>query len=272
MPFLAEEIQKRFPDPIAIVVGGAFEHGSPLPWDLESKHCRFTPYRFEPNAGAMRGDGFYPFALWDHNETITLRVNKLPAATSYYAHNLPLLHRFAGFPHVDEPTSIIEVPAIRGDEWMRRYQIQDIDFMYLNIEGAELKALQGFGDELSRLVGIHLELTMIDNFWVGAPCFSDIDPLLRKAGFMFVTFTEFYQVGRLKAPFRWPPKGHQFQVKALYLRDPVRQYLDRGKLLKLVCMADLYGQVEIAAEAASLYGPGIADILAGAEAAYLSPG
>lgn len=62
------------------------------------------------------------------------------------------------------------------------YPIGDIDFLNLDIQGAELKALKGFSDNLNRVKAIYTEINT-EEVYKGCGLLSEIDDFLSGFGF-----------------------------------------------------------------------------------------
>ncbi|MFK3779887.1 FkbM family methyltransferase [Agrobacterium sp. NPDC089420] len=78
-----------------------------------------------------------------------------------------------------------------------------VDFLKLDIQGMELKALKGGVDVLKRTNVIHCEVEFAP-IYDGQPLFSDVELFLREHGFIFVDFT---------AECRYAYVGHGFKER-----------------------------------------------------------
>lgn len=63
--------------------------------------------------------------------------------------------------------------------------VGDIDVLWMDLQGAELQALRGLGDELKRVKVIHTEVQYRE-MYLGAPLFGEFDAFLRGQGFVRV--------------------------------------------------------------------------------------
>lgn len=66
-------------------------------------------------------------------------------------------------------------------------EIEDVDYIKIDIQGAELQAFDGAKKALASSVIIHTEVEFIE-MYEGQPLFSDVDHYLRARGFHFVKF------------------------------------------------------------------------------------
>ena len=82
----------------------------------------------------------------------------------------------------------IEVEVVRMDTFIRENKIESIDFLKLDVEGANYEVLEGFGEELSRVKSIQVE-GEYRQYWEGQKLYWDIEQLLRQNNFELVYFT-----------------------------------------------------------------------------------
>jgi len=75
----------------------------------------------------------FNLGLADHTGTVTIRYN--PAASAHAT--------FTEYPHSWEEQRI-ECPVVRGDELLAREGIREVDFLKIDVEGAEHLVLRGF--------------------------------------------------------------------------------------------------------------------------------
>ena len=81
----------------------------------------------------------------------------------------------------------VDVEVVRMDEFTRENQIENIDFLKLDVEGVNYEVLEGFGDKLSMVKSIQIE-GEYHQYWEGQKLFWDIAELLRKNEFDLVHF------------------------------------------------------------------------------------
>mgnify|MGYP000916879771 CR=1 FL=1 len=125
-----------------------------------------------------------------------------------------------------------------------------------------LTAVQ-YRNALRDVLGVQTEVSFVESY-VGRPMFSDIDAVLRRAGFEFFDIIAPHYMGRDRSPVtarQYPGLfglyGHMVEAHVLYLRDPIRlaqtdsawlSHFDLDRALKLVAIAEIYHQVEYAIE------------------------
>jgi FkbM family methyltransferase len=122
-------------------------------------------------------------AIYDFNIT-----NKTPSSSILKLHKHKIHH-----PHI-HITDIIKVKSIRMDTLLsdNNINIENYDFINIDIQGAELLALKGFGDLLYKMNYIYCEVN-IATLYEGCPLIYEIDSYLSLYGFHRVetAMTEF---------------------------------------------------------------------------------
>ncbi|WP_293676995.1 FkbM family methyltransferase [uncultured Phenylobacterium sp.] len=136
--------------------------------------------------------------------------------------------------------------------------LPDIDFLKMDIQGAELMALQGGEARLARCVAIQLEVSFVP-LYENQPSFGEIDIWMRAHGFLPHTFAE------LK---RWSiapvvrnndvrdPFNQLLEADIVYVRDPVTpDRWDADLLRRLILIVHyVYGSVDLAGRLAQHLG------------------
>lgn len=212
---------------------------------------------------------FYPLCLSSALGEAELHVTRAAHSSSLYPPAKAVARWKSG---LDERNTfrtadyfeVVEVRRVRTTTlaaWADDHGVSDIDFIKLDVQGAELDVLRGAGELLRQAVGMEVEVEFVP-LYEGQPLFADIDGFARKQGFEFFDFlfthTGHY-VGRARSPvdrFLVNSQTHLGQMRgqlvtadALYFRDPVdRDIMPEEKCLKLAVLAELYGHVEFAFE------------------------
>ncbi|WP_411330380.1 FkbM family methyltransferase [Desulfovibrio desulfuricans] len=81
----------------------------------------------------------------------------------------------------------VPTQTIRMDEFMDQHQIENIDFLKLDVEGATFEALEGFGLRLKDVKAMQLEAEHIQ-VWENQKLYGDIERLLTEHGFSLLNF------------------------------------------------------------------------------------
>lgn len=76
----------------------------------------------------------------------------------------------------------IDVEGTRIDTWCKQNSIESIDLVWMDVQGAELYALEGFGDMLKTVKAIQTEVG-IRQVYLGQSLYPDIDLFMWQNGF-----------------------------------------------------------------------------------------
>ena len=252
--------------PMRIVDVGA--RGGPEPrWDIygdqihligfepDAKECE----RLNQSAKPWRRESYYPSALYRNKGTHTLYVTQNPQASSLLKPNPDFVDRFPQ----SAPGAVIATTQIQTtdiDSFMEENSLDYIDFMKIDVEGAELALLEGANRLLSEsLLGLSIEV-FFQPYRIGEPLFAHVDQYLRRFGFvLFDLQPERWRRKTLATsdPTRWYGAGQLVWAQALYFRDlaaemtsvsykPVRNA--RVKALKLASLAEVFDLPDFAIE------------------------
>ncbi len=99
----------------------------------------------------------YSYALSDHQGNATL----------YESHGIDAvssLHKPNDYFHIAATFTPITVPTITIDEWAKQHTIGSIDFMWLDLQGHELNALQGALNTLKTTKVILTEINLVARY------------------------------------------------------------------------------------------------------------
>ena len=217
------------------------------------------------NAAAWPHTKYLPHALGDGGQH-TLHIGAAPMTSSLFEPDPAVMKQFHSLWELCETTEEIPLDTMRLDD------IDDarpMDFLKLDVQGAELMVLEAAAAALTDTVTIQAEVGFLP-IYKNQPLFADVDSFLRAHGFAFHTM-----VGVGSRPFRPlikdgdPNRGFAQVIwsNALYFRDPVSfpKLASDGPdaLLKIAILAhELYGAFDLATVALQHYGaaqhPGLA--------------
>lgn len=132
----------------------------------------------------------FPYALGEKSGTSKLHVSsgyhELSGRLRVPADGSSSLLRPTGHyelcPHV-EFNAQIEVPVTTVDDFARQQNVKRIDFMWLDLQGMELKALQGSESVLTSVSSVYLEASTKE-LYDGAPTYADVERWMRSKGFV----------------------------------------------------------------------------------------
>jgi FkbM family methyltransferase len=214
---------------------------------------------------------YFSGALWSEPTELTFYENKASGGGSFYPQNTALTERWK-FENTAElflardifyPTGTAKWKMTSVDAWAAAQEGRiDIDFLKLNVQGAELEILKGASSIIDSAIGLMVEVSFVESY-KERPFFADIDKWLRDHDFTFFDLIGHHYMGRANSPItaRHLPGlyglyGQLIEGHGIYLRDPIdmqRKGLEIGrfsknKLLKLAAFSELFGQAEYAFE------------------------
>ncbi|MBE7445840.1 MAG: FkbM family methyltransferase [Planctomycetia bacterium] len=128
-------------------------------------------------------DGKIKFFQIDQKRTKTTWEDGNPGASS-------LLKVSGKYQIEDYVQNEIEVEAITLNNFIKTYNIKVIDLLWMDIQGAELLALQGLKENIHNIKFIHLEVEFF-GIYQDQPLFKDIKTFLNRHGFLLLKFTSF---------------------------------------------------------------------------------
>ncbi len=272
--YLVEKSDIFRDDPVTIVDVGA-RWGFNPEWEVFGKHLRV--YCFEPdedecrrlNAAAGENVRYIPFALGRERGQATLYEAKLSASSGLYKTNMSYFSRLL---NRDNGTTVgertINLQTLAGA--LDQFGVRSIDFIKLDVEGAELDVLMGGERYLNdgRLLGILSEVRFQEEI-NGSPVYWQLEEYVRRFGFRLYGL-QFTHQSRHALPYPGladyrTPEGQRFfaytthgQIMdgdALYFRDLLipanqgrRAMASAGQLLKLAAFLEIYCLNDCAAE------------------------
>ena len=177
--------------PIGILdVGASFVESAP-PYQalMDAGSARLIGFEPDPaECEKLRGlygppHAFFPFFIGD-GAPATFYETNWAATGSLYKPNRALLERFQEMHELmtlvaEHPVQTRRLDDIEG--------VGDVDFFKLDVQGAELKVLQGGERVLAGATVVQAEVEFLE-LYEGQPMFADVDRYLRGRGFVFHTF------------------------------------------------------------------------------------
>jgi FkbM family methyltransferase len=166
---------------------------------------------------------------------------------SLYAPNSRLLEKFQNLAELVTPVATHAVNTTRIDDIA---EIDDVDFLKIDVQGAELSVLQNAMRTMSSALVVQIEVEFLE-LYQGQPMFADVDIFLRAQGFQFHTFNGFGSrafkplapQGNVNAGFR-----QYLWSDAIYVRDWMHlEGLSERKLRNYAILAhDLLNSYDLA--------------------------
>jgi FkbM family methyltransferase len=197
---------------------------------------------------------YFPVALWERSEPLTLYCASSPGKTSVYPPCFETLRAFPDperFETVEEvrlPASSVEtLDTVLGNDGIR-----DVDFIKLDTQGSELPILKGATDTVATAAAVKVEVEFVE-LYEGQPLFSDVECFMRAAGFQLVDLQRRYW--KRDGYVKYPGQGQLIWADALYFRDQDEfltglEHGDPGwaqsKVIKFAAACLLYGMHDYA--------------------------
>jgi FkbM family methyltransferase len=273
--------RKLLAHPIVVLDVGARDAFAETPWTaLPADMVRLHGFEPDPEECEVLNErakaagvnfSFHQVALARRTGPLDFYRYSEQAANSPYPANNRLVSRWCYSRSVPLATQFRLVkkeviPAISVADWAAAERLSAIDFFKLNVQGAELDVLLGAGPLLDSTLGLIPEQTF-NATYVGAPLFGEVYEFIRKAGFSMFSINGMNSVARTHSPihltedriFAGPrgwPRHQLLEGHFLYLRDPIleangwspKSAYSLERCIKLICLAEIFGQVEFAFE------------------------
>lgn len=152
---------------------------------LQSKLCRVTG--FEPQLDALAKlnqqkselEQYLPYAIGDGN-THTLRICQYSGMTSLLEPDQNTLDNFIA---LKANAAVLERVPIATHKLDDIQEIQQLDFLKIDIQGTELSVFRSGREKLSNVVAIQTEISFV-TIYENQPSFGEIDIELRNQGFI----------------------------------------------------------------------------------------
>ena len=217
-------------------------------FEIDKKVCD------ELNSKATKGIKYYPHALGEKNEKRKLYITEHPMCTSLYKpiEALPKLYQNLEFMNLKKET---EIETITLDTFAKQYSIEDVDFIKIDVQGAELDIFKGGKKLLNNVLKIVCEVEFIP-IYQDQPLFGDVTKFLNQNNFMFNKFAGL--AGRTLKPtiFNNDPNvpSQLMWSDAIFIKQIEKiQTLSNEKLLKLSLLAAVYNSLDLTFFCLSIY-------------------
>jgi len=144
------------------------------------------------------------------------------------------------------------------DSWLKKESISSVDFLKIDTQGTEGDVLKGAQHTLSSVLGLDIEVNFAKRY-IGQTYFSDIDAILRDAGFVLFDLQRRY-FKYANGTHLGGPKGQLTHGTALYFRsiESLNDVLERSDARRnfaaFLSIVMLYGYYDYALEALNTYG------------------
>jgi 2-O-methyltransferase len=183
------ELKQILPDDAVILEAGVCDGRDTLEFANEFPRGTIYGFECEPNfykeatlkVGSRNNVKLFPLALSDKDGLVSYHVSILNNSITGSGSILPPKLHTEIHPDIKFPT-VITVEATTIQNWAIKNNVQRIDFMWLDLQGAELKALHGAGEILDSVSAIFTEVSLIETY-DGVPLYGELKRFLSTRGF-----------------------------------------------------------------------------------------
>ena len=209
-------------------------------FELDKKVCD------DLNANAPKGIKYYPYALGEFNEQRKLYITNHPMCSSLYEPNEKLISLYNNF-EVAYLKSKSTLETISLDHFLNIYNIKSLDFIKIDVQGAELDIFKGGKKILKDILKIVCEVEFIP-IYKRQPLFGDVCNFLNDYGIMFNKFLNL--AGRCLKPITLNNNpniaSQHFWTDAIFIRNiQAIPKLKDDKLLKLSLLSSIYNSPDL---------------------------
>ncbi len=199
------------------------------------------------NANGRAGVTFYPTALGRTEERRDFYNTEHPMCSSLYRPTAELLSHYNNM-EVARLKEVTTVETVSLDGFVSSQAVGAVDFIKIDIQGAELEVFQGGVTTLAEVLAIVSEAEFIEHY-VDQPLFGDVCAFLSTQGLQFQKFLGFG--GRTLKPIVIDDNpnavSQQMWTDALFIRNLfARAKLGHEQYLKVAVLAMLYRCVDVA--------------------------
>ncbi len=228
-------------------------NGESPPYMNLLKFGRAKVIGFEPNQNvynhllSIKGpnETYLPYAIGDGKKH-TLNLARADGMTSLLEPDLELLDYFHDFKLWGEVLNKEEIETVRLDDIK---EIEDLDYLKIDIQGAELMVFENAVEKLSDCLVIQTEVEFLP-MYKNQPLFSEVEQFLRSQGFIFHRF--FPLISRIVKPLviNNNPRGGLSQIMyadAVFIKNFMNlSVIKTEKLLKMASILhDIYFSFDI---------------------------
>ena len=198
------------------------------------------------NLSARDGVKYYPHALGEFNESKKLYITNHPMCSSLYKPNEDLISLYHNFEaaYLKSKTTI---ETITLDNFLEANNIGSLDFIKIDVQGAELDIFRGGKKALKDVLKIVCEVEFIHHY-ENQPLFGDVCKFLNGYDLMFNKFLG--MAGRSLRPIVFNSDknfaSQHIWSDAIFIRHVQKiSQLNDEKLLKLSLLAAVYKSLDL---------------------------
>ena len=138
------------------------------------------------NKICKKGMKFIPIALGEKKEIRKFYETYLPVCSSLYKPKDEFLKLYNNL-NVAYLKNTTEIETISLDEFSNNHRLEHVDFIKIDIQGAELDVFKGGKKTLEKTLMIVSEVEWVEQY-INQPLFGDVSSFLRKKDFMLHKF------------------------------------------------------------------------------------
>ena len=198
------------------------------------------------NLSARDGVKYYPHALGEFNESKELYITNHPMCSSLYKPNEDLISLYHNFEaaYLKSKTTI---ETITLDNFLETNNIGSLDFIKIDVQGAELDIFRGGKKALNDVLKIVCEVEFIHHY-ENQPLFGDVCKFLNGYDLMFNKFLGI--AGRSLRPIVFNSNknfaSQHIWSDAIFIKHVQKiSKLSDKKLLKLSLLSAVYGSLDL---------------------------
>lgn len=124
----------------------------------------------------------FPFALWEKSQKLNINFTKDPKVSSSYIPNIEFLNKFKNSDRF-KVVKKIKVNAVDLDS----LEISNVDFIKIDVQGAESNIIDGAKKSLKRCLGLEVEVEF-STLYKNQLLFGDLQKNLEDCGYEFIDF------------------------------------------------------------------------------------
>ncbi len=204
-------------------------------FEIENEVCK------KMNSESKEGIKYYPYALGKANEKRKFYVTQNPMCCSLYKPNEKLINLYNNLESANLKEEN-EIKTISLDYFVEKHNIKNIDFIKIDVQGAELDVFKGGSKVLKNVLKIVCEVAFIPHY-ENQPLFGEVCNFLSQYDLMFNKFLGLS--GRAIKPIKLNndsnfPSQHIWSDATFVRHIQKIQHLDDKQLIKLSVLACLY--------------------------------
>ena len=138
------------------------------------------------NKICKKGMKFFPIALGEKKETRKFYETYMPVCSSLYKPNDEFLKLYNNL-NIAYFKNTSEIETISLDEFSNSHNLGSVDFIKIDIQGAELDVFRGGRETLKKTLMIVSEVEWVEQY-INQPLFGDVSSFLKDHGFMLHKF------------------------------------------------------------------------------------